>query len=237
MLNVVDLAPLGDLARRHGIPLVVDNTLLSPALLRPLEHGADIVIHSATKYLSGHGNMIGGIVCGAADTVAGIAALLSRLGGPMSPFNAWLLLAGIKTLPLRMERHSANAAALAALLDAHPAVETVHYPGLPGHLNHDVARSLVGGCFGGMISFALRGPEHLIGRFFDALDLPTLAVSLGDTSTLIWPVTGGTLIRLSVGIEDIADLTADFVQALATIPEPVSVSASNGLSDVRLDAR
>lgn len=237
MLNVIDLRPLGELAKRHGIPLVVDNTLLSPALLRPLEHGADIVVHSATKYLSGHGNILGGIVCGAADTVTEIAGLLSRLGGPMSPFNAWLLLAGIKTLPLRMERHSANAAALAAIIDAHPAVEKIHYPGLPGHPNHDVARRLVDGCFGGMMSFALRGPEHLIGRFLDALDLPTLAVSLGDTSTLIWPVTGGNLIRLSVGLEDIADLKADFAGALAAIREPASVAASNGVANRRLDAR
>ncbi len=237
MLTVVDLMPLGELAKRHGIPLVVDNTLLSPALLRPLEHGADIVVHSATKYLSGHGNMIGGIVCGARDTVSGIAGLLSRLGGPMSPFNAWLLLAGIKTLPLRMERHSANAMALAALIDTHPVVETVHYPGLRHHPNHDVAQRLAGGCFGGMISFALRGPEHLIGQFLDALDLPTLAVSLGETSTLIWPVTGGNLIRLSVGIEDIADLETDFASALNAIREPAPTASSNGVSDVRLDTR
>jgi len=235
MLGVVDLQPLGDLARRRNIPLVVDNTLLSPALLRPLEHGAEIVVHSATKYLSGHGNVVGGIVCGAQGTVAAIAELLSRLGGPMSPFNAWLLLAGIKTLPLRMERHSANAAALATLFDGHPAVETVHYPGLPCHPHHAAARRLVGARFGGMLSIALRGPEEVIGRFLDTLALPTLAVSLGDTATLIWPVGGGNLIRISVGIEDGADLIADFANALAAIEAPVP--ATVGAPSLNLDGR
>ncbi len=233
MLSVVDLQPLGDLAKRHDLLLVVDNTLLSPALLRPLEHGADIVVHSATKYLSGHGNVIGGIVCGTLDTVAAISVLLSRLGGPMTPFNAWLLLAGIKTLPLRMERHSANAAALALLIDGHPAVETVHYPGLPAHRNHTVARRLVGDRFGGMLSIALGGGDDVMGRFLDALSLPTLAVSLGDTATLIWPVAGGAsnLVRISVGLEDGVDLNADFACALAAIHSPslVPVGTTDGI--------
>src|SRR5262245_17614776 len=135
----------------------------------------------------------------------------------MNAFGAWLLLAGVKTLPLRMERHSTNTAALARLLDADPAVEAVHYPGLPSHPQHEAARRLVGDRFGGMLSFALAGDEGTVGRFLGALKLPTIAVSLGDTATLIWPLAGSTLIRLSVGLEDRADLEADFANALARV--------------------
>jgi cystathionine beta-lyase/cystathionine gamma-synthase len=222
MLQVVDLEALGEVARRHRIPLVVDNTFLSPALLRPLERGATIVIHSATKYLSGHGNVVGGVICGDRDTIGAIAGLLSRLGGPMSPFNAWLLLAGIKTLPLRMDRHSANALALANLIEGHPAVESVAYPGLPAHPRHAIARRLVGDRFGGMLLISLGVSPSAVGCFLNALSLPTLAVSLGDTATLIWPVAGSSLIRVSVGIEDCADLITDFTTALAAIPLPIA---------------
>lgn len=214
LLRVVDLPALGELAHRHGVQLVVDNTFLSPALLRPLEHGADIVVHSATKYLSGHGNVLGGVVCGRRDTIGPIRGLLSRLGGTMNAFGAWLLLNGAKTLPLRVERHSTNAAALAQLLAGHPAVEAVHYPGLPSHPQHDVARRLVGDRFGGMLSFALAGGKPEIGRFLDTLTLPAIAVSLGDPATLVWPFAGSTLIRVSVGLEDWPDLAADFAAAL-----------------------
>jgi cystathionine beta-lyase/cystathionine gamma-synthase len=217
LLRVVDLPALGELAHRHGAQLVVDNTFLSPALLRPLEHGADVVVHSATKYLSGHGNVLGGVVCGRRDAIGAVAGLLSRLGGTMSAFSAWVLLAGVKTLPLRVERQSANAAALAQILAAAPAVEAVHYPGLPTHPRHEVARHLVGEHFGGMLAFALRGGDAAIGRFLGALKLPTIAVSLGETATLIWPLAGSNLIRLSVGLEDWTDLEADFAGALANV--------------------
>lgn len=217
MLNVSDLPTLGELAHRRGLSLVVDNTFLSPALLRPLEHGADIVVHSATKYLSGHGNVIGGVVCGSRATMREISRMISRLGGVMSPFSAWLLLSGVKTLPLRAERHSTTASALAQLLNEHDAVESVSYPGLPDHPQHELAKSLVGDRFGGMMSFTLRGPHSAVGQFLNALKLPTIAVSLGDTATLIWPLSGGNRIRLSVGLEDLVDLEADFTQALAAI--------------------
>lgn len=217
LLRVVDLPALAELAHRAGAHLVVDNTFLSPALLRPLEHGADLVVHSATKYLSGHGNVLGGVVCGKREMVRAVQALLSRLGGAMSPFSAWLLLAGVKTLPLRVERHCANAAALARLLAGHPAVGTVHYPGLPTHAQHAVAQRLAGDRFGGMVSFELPGGPAAIGTFLGALKLPTIAVSLGDTATLIWPVAGSNLIRLSVGLEDLADLEADFRAALDSL--------------------
>jgi cystathionine beta-lyase/cystathionine gamma-synthase len=144
-----------------------------------------------------------------------IGRRLSRLGGTISPFAAWLLLAGVKTLPLRMERHCTSAAALAARLAAHPAVTTVNYPGLASHPGHAVARRLVGDRFGGMLSFTLRGGGAAVGPFINALELCTLAVSLGECATLIWPYPGGDPIRLSVGLEDLADLEADLDAGLA----------------------
>lgn len=223
-LRVADLPALAEIARRHGLTFVVDNTFLSPALLRPIEHGADLVIHSATKYLSGHGQVQGGVVCGRRELVGGIGERVLRLGGAMSPFAAWLLLAGVKTLPLRMARHGANAARLARLLAAHPAVCRVDYPGLPDHAGHATARALLGpgdDRFGGMVSFSLRGGCESMGPFLNALTLCTLAVSLGDCGTLIWPFAGSDLIRLSVGIEDAADLEADLLAGLARIPASV----------------
>ena len=215
-LAVCDLPALAAIAKRRGVPLVVDNTFLSPALVRPLTAGADLVIHSTTKYLSGHGNALGGVVCGPRAMVAPIRRSLGRFGGTMPAFTAWLTLAGIKTLPLRVERQSANAARLARLLHAHPAVAAVSYPGLPDHPGHAVARTLVGegAGFGGMLSFRLRGGREDLAAFFNALRLCTLAVSLGECGTLVWPFHGSDLIRLSVGIEDAADLETDLRQAL-----------------------
>lgn len=213
LLKVTDLPALGELADRHKIPLVVDNTFLSPALLRPLELGATIVLHSATKYLSGHGNALGGVISGSRRHISAIRRQLTRLGGTMSAFSAWVLVSGVKTLPLRVERHSANAAALAALLVNHPAVATVHYPGLASHAHHARARSLVGDQFGGMLAFQLAGGESAVGPFLNALTLPTIAVSLGDVGSLIWPIGDGVL-RLSVGLEDVSDLEVDLRDAL-----------------------
>ena len=220
-LRVADLPALAAVARRHAIPLVVDNTFLSPALLRPLEHGADIVIHSATKYLSGHGQVQGGVIGGRRAVITPITETLLRLGGAMSPFAAWVLLAGIKTLPLRMTRHGANAMRIARLLVEHPAVATVNYPGLTNHPGHEIARRLVGGDedrFGGMVSLTLQGGTAAIGPFINGLKLWTLAVSLGDCSSLVWPFAGTDLVRLSVGIEDCADLEADLAGALDRLP-------------------
>lgn len=218
-LRVADLDALAALAKRYDLPLVVDNTFLSPALLKPLALGATIVLHSATKYLSGHGQVQGGIICGPRALLAPIKQTLLHLGGAMSPFSAWLLLAGIKTLPLRIAQHCASAARLARFLAAHPAVAGVNYPGLPAHAGHDIARSLLGDRFGGMLSFRLRGAQAATGPFLNALELCTLAVSLGECSTLIWPFAGTDLIRLSVGIEDVADLEADLGGALARVEE------------------
>lgn len=214
LLKVADLPALGVLAARYALPLVVDNTFLSPALLRPLELGATIVVHSATKYLSGHGNVLGGVACGSRASMVAVRRQLTGLGGVMGAFSAWVLVNGIKTLPLRVERHSANAATLAMVLADHPAVAAVQYPGLPSHPHHATACRLVAGQFGGMLTFVLAGGAPAVGPFLDTLTLPTIAVSLGDVSTLIWPIGDG-MLRLSVGLEDVTDLRADFERALA----------------------
>jgi methionine-gamma-lyase len=225
LLKVADLPAIAALAQERGIPLVVDNTFLSPALFRPAEHGATVVVHSATKYLSGHGNALGGVICGPTAMVREIRGLLSRLGGTMAAFPAWILLHGAKTLPIRVERHSAHALALAELLAAHPAISAVHYPGLAAHPGHAIARRLAGNHFGGMLAFELAGGEAAVRPFLNALELPTIAVSLGDVSTLIWPIAGTGVMRLSVGLEDWSDLEADFTNALARIAPPASVTA------------
>jgi cystathionine beta-lyase/cystathionine gamma-synthase len=224
-LRVADLTALAALANSRNLPLIVDNTFLSPALLRPLEHGATLVIHSATKYLSGHGNVLGGVVCGPRGTIAAIARTLSHLGGTLAPFNAWTLLNGVKTLPLRMAQHCANAARLARFLAAHPAVASVNYPGLPDDPGHAVAHRLIGERYSGMLSFTLRGGQPATRTFLNALDLCTIAVSLGDCGTLIWPFESSQdnepppapLLRLSVGIEDGDDLEADLATALGGV--------------------
>jgi len=216
-LRVADLDALGAIAEAHGIPLVVDNTFLSPALCQPLRHGATLVIHSATKYLSGHGQTQGGVVCGPRTLVNAIRAKMIRHGGAMTPFAAWVLLAGVKTLPLRMERHGSNALRIATLLANHPAVASVNYPGLIDHPGHDVATRLLSDSargYGGMVSFRPRDGVESIAPFLNALKVCTLAVSLGDCGTLVWPFHGTDLIRLSIGIEEPVDLEADLLRGL-----------------------
>jgi cystathionine beta-lyase/cystathionine gamma-synthase len=212
-VKVADIEALADLAHRHDAVLIIDNTFLSPAILRPLEHGADLVIHSATKYLAGHGQAMGGIAAGDQARIARIAQRIGRHGGALSPFAAWLLLAGVKTLPLRMERHSTTSQRIAELLAAHPAVETVNFPGLPGSPGHQTAARLTGGRYGGLLSFTLKGGEEAVRAFVNALDLATIAVSLGECSTLLWPYQDG-LIRLAVGLEDPDDLVEDIERGL-----------------------
>ena len=222
LLHVADLHTLREIARRHGVLLVIDNTFLSPALLRPIELGADLVVHSATKYLSGHGQVQGGVISGPRHLVEPIRERSLLYGTSMSPFAAWMLLSGIHTLPLRMSRHSDNAMRLARLFAMHPSVAQVNYPGLSSHPGHDIASSLVGAGddrFGGMISLKLHGGCVAAGPFIDRLELCTLAVSLGDCSTLVWPWPGGELIRISTGLESFADLERDVCQALdAVVP-------------------
>lgn len=214
-LHALDVARLSTIARRLGLLLIIDNTFLSPALYRPIEHGADLVVHSATKYISGHGQVQAGVLSGSRQVIAPIRERAMLLGNHLSPFAAWVLLSGIHTLSLRVARHCENAMALAQLLAAHPAVAAVNYPGLKHDPDHRTATTMLpatGPGFGGMLSFTLHD-DNAIPRFIDALELCTIAVSLGDCSTLVWPWHTDSLIRVSTGIEDTRDLKRDFTAA------------------------
>ena len=231
LLQVLDIAAIAELAHRRGALLAVDNTFASPYLQRPIEHGADLVVHSTTKYLGGHSDVIGGAVIGRGDLLEPIAFYQNAAGGVPGPFDSWLVLRGIKTLALRMERHSANARALAAWLREQPQVAQVYYPGLTDHPNHQVARRQMSD-FGGMISIRLAGSLEAARRLLTRTRLFSLAESLGGVESLIGhPATmthasipaeiraargvDDGLVRLSVGIEDLDDLREDLRQALS----------------------
>ncbi len=232
-MDVPDLERLAGLAHAAGAALVVDSTFATPWLCRPLALGADVVVHSATKYLSGHGDVIAGVVATSADRAARLRHLRSDTGGIASPFTAWLVTRGLKTLPLRMERHSSSAMRIARALAEHPAVSTVHYPGLPAHRDHAVAaRQLREGRFGGMLGFELRGGIEAGRRFQNALRLVLRAGSLGDVHSLaLHPAStshrqldpaarreagiADGYVRLSVGLEDPDDLLDDLQAALS----------------------
>ncbi|MEX2479785.1 MAG: O-succinylhomoserine sulfhydrylase [Gammaproteobacteria bacterium] len=231
LTEIADLQALGALARARGVRLVVDNCFCTPVLQRPLALGADVVIHSATKYLDGQGRCLGGAIVGPAALLDDKVFPFLRSAGPsMSPFNAWVFLKGLETLSIRMERHSRNAAAIAAGLAAHPLVRCVHYPGLATHPQHALAARQQSG-FGGIVSFELadrRQAWHVV----DHLRLFSITANLGDAKSIVThPATtthgrlsqaerddmgvGEGLLRLSVGLEDAADLMADLEQALA----------------------
>lgn len=231
-MRVIDVAAVAEAAHRAGARLVVDNTYLTPYLCRPLELGADLVVHSATKYLGGHGDLLAGVVAGGREDVERIRleGLKDLTGAVLSPFDAFLVLRGLKTLELRMERHSASAGALARRLAAHPAVSKVYYPGLPDDPFHELARRQMHG-FGGMVAFEPAGGYEAAVAFLDAVRLAALAVSLGDAETLVQHPASMThstyseeelaehgispaLVRLSVGLETLADLEADLIRAL-----------------------
>jgi cystathionine beta-lyase/cystathionine gamma-synthase len=234
MLNVVDIRAVAEAARSAGAVSVVDNTFATPYLQRPLELGADIVLHSSTKYLGGHSDVIGGFAATNDPTIAERLAFLEKsLGTIPGPFDAWLVLRGVKTLAVRMREHSANAHRVAEFLESHPAVERVRYPGLPSHPQHDLARSQMAD-FGGMISFELAGTKDDALRVLKETKIWKLAESLGGVESLIehpglmthastadspFPVPEN-LIRLSVGIESADDLVADLEQALAVVRTP-----------------
>jgi cystathionine gamma-lyase len=230
LLQIVDIAGVAELARRAGAPLAVDNTFASPNLQQPLSLGADLVVHSTTKYLGGHSDVIGGAVVGRRHLIEPIAFYQNAAGGVPGPFDAWLTLRGIKTLAVRMDRHCANARHLAAWLARHPRVQRVYYPGLPGHPGHDLARKQMRD-FGGMISVSIKGGREAALRLLTRTKLFSLAESLGGVESLIGhPATmthasipadirqargiDDGLVRLSVGIEDVADLENDLEQAL-----------------------
>lgn len=263
--NVADLTKLAEIAHRHGVPLIADSTMTSPYLLKPFLHGADIVIHSATKFLGGHGNAMAGVVvdsgnfsyagnerfplyntpdvsyhginfgvdCGNAGFINRLRALLLRdVGACLSPFNAFLILGGIETLPLRMRRHCDNALAIAQFLEKNPAVEFVNYPGLSGNPYYPLAQKYLPQGAGAVFTFGLRGGREAGIKFMESLKIFHNVANLGDARSMVSHpattthsqlseqqladagITGGT-VRISVGIEDVADLLADLAQAIA----------------------
>ena len=230
-LEIIDIAALAGRAKARGVPTIIDNTFASPALQRPLALGVTVVVHSATKYLCGHGDAMGGIVVGPKSFVSELVHEVIRdYGGVISPFNAWLILRGIRTLHLRMPAHCANAQQVADFLAGHPRVECVNYPGLATHAGHDVARRQMSS-FGAMMSFEVKGGYEGGKNVMDRVRLFSRAASLGDARSLIvhsastshravpqperlsMGITDG-LVRLSVGIEAAEDLVADLVEAL-----------------------
>ena len=214
-LNLADIPGLAKLAHDNGLLLIVDNTFLSPYLLRPLELGADLVVHSATKYICGHGDALGGVVAGSKKLIDKVRYYGDNLGTAISPFNSWLLLRGLRTLHLRMKAHSQNAQALAEFLESRPEVESVIYPGLKSHPDYEKAQKLLPNGKGGMVSFYLKGGGPAMEKLGKNLKLFAIAVSLGDVRSLYYPnPKKNNLIRLSVGCEDTEDLIADFKQAL-----------------------
>jgi methionine-gamma-lyase len=234
-LGIVDVAAVAHLAHRRGALVVVDNTLATPINQRPLELGADLVWHSATKYLGGHSDVSAGVVAGHADVIESIWRTHLVVGSVLGPFDAWLLLRGLRTLDVRIARHNENATALAVALEAHQAVAAVHYPGLASHPQHALAASQMAG-FGGLLSFEV-ADAGAADRVLDRMSLSTRAASLGSVHTLgtrpaaMWgdarnydpSVAEGVapgLIRLAVGIESTTDLVEDLTAALDALEEP-----------------
>jgi len=182
LLEVTDLAAVAALARAAGILTPADNTFATPVNQRPLEHGVDLVWHSASKYLGGHSDLMAGVVAGPREPVGRMWETLQMTGAVLAPFNAWLLLRGLRTLTLRMAQHDRNGLAVATALEGHPAVSRVHYPGLAGHPSHAVAARQMSG-FGGVLSFELAGGHAAADAFIDGLRLARRAASLGDVSS------------------------------------------------------
>ncbi|HUI62268.1 MAG TPA: PLP-dependent aspartate aminotransferase family protein [Steroidobacteraceae bacterium] len=233
LLQLVDLSAIAQIARRRGLLSVCDNTFATPFIQRPLEHGFDIVVHSTTKYLNGHSDAIGGaaVVRADASLQERLGYLQNAVGSVSGPFDSFLTLRGIKTLALRMERHCANARAIAEFLEGHPRVQKVYYPGLASHPQHELAKRQMKGGYGGIVTAVLRGSLDDARRMLERCELFALAESLGGVESLIehpglmthaslppemrasLGISDG-LIRLSVGVEDVNDLSADLRQAL-----------------------
>lgn len=234
-LGVADIEQLSAIAHKRGVKVAVDNTFATPYLQNPIAMGADLVIHSATKYIGGHGDCVSGLVVGPEDLMEKVREVAHEVGGVISPFNAWLLLRGLKTLPVRMDRHCENAMELAKYLSFHPQVEWVAYPGLKTHPQHELAKRQMRG-YSGVIALEIKGGREAGKRFLDSLELCTVAVSLGDCDTLIQHPASMThstysseelakagisegLIRISVGVEDIDDIIADLRNGFARLED------------------
>ena len=233
LMRVLDLDPIAAFCRERGLALIVDSTFASPVNFRPLEHGADVVIHSATKYLNGHSDVIGGVVAGSESVVEEVRRLMQVWGQSPDPHATWLAERGLKTLAVRMERHNANGMAFAEWAAGHAAVETVHYPGLAAHPDHDVAARILEG-YGGMVGLTLRGGSAAAEIVLRRLRLAAHAPSLGGVETLVSEprltshagltpeqravqgIRDGFL-RVSLGIEDVEDIIADFDEALGSL--------------------
>lgn len=230
LCEIADIAALAELAHSKGLRLVVDNCFCTPALQLPLQLGADIVVHSATKYLDGQGRMVGGAVVGNHKDMADVFAVVRTAGPCMSPFNAWVFLKGLETLRLRMDAHSANALELAQWLEQQPGVARVHYSGLPSHPQHQLAKKQMRR-FGGVLSFEMTGGKAAAWKVIDATRMLSITANLGDAKTTITHpasttharvapearlaagITDG-LVRVAVGLEDIADIKADLAVGL-----------------------
>ena len=231
LLNIVDVEMAVDIAKKHNLMTVIDNTFATPYFLRPIDYGIDLVVHSTTKYLNGHCDVVGGAVVTTTDELTErVQFLLNAMGTCASPFDCWLVLRGIETLPVRMERHEENASAVAKYLTGHPSVSRVFYPGLETHPGHEIARRQMKG-FGGVVSVELRGGVEAVNRFLRRIKVFALAESLGGVASLAehpatmshasMPqehrekvgITDG-IIRLSIGLENLDDLIDDLRQAL-----------------------
>jgi cystathionine gamma-synthase len=232
-LRIVDLERLVEIAHHHGVWTFIDSTFATPCNLRPLEYGVDLVTHSATKYLGGHNDLLGGVVIGSQSLLARIKEARSVMGGIIDPHTAYLLLRGLKTLAIRVARQNENGLQVARFLESHPKVRRVYYPGLPSHPDHDLARRQMSG-FGGVVSFEIEGDGKRTGAFIDALRIPYMGPSLGGVESIIEQPAlmshftldqeerlalgiKDELVRYAVGIEDAQDLIADLEQALEKI--------------------
>jgi O-succinylhomoserine sulfhydrylase len=233
LAELVDIAALADIAHERGTLLVVDNCFSTPALQQPLKLGADIVTHSATKFIDGQGRCMGGVVAGREEHMKDMVGVLRTAGASLSPFNAWIFLKGLETLNLRMRAHCASAQTLAEWLERQDGIEKVHYSGLPSHPQHELAKRQTRG-FGGVVSFEVKGGKEGAWRFIDATRLISITANLGDSKTTIThPGTTShgrlspaereaagirdSLIRVAVGLEDVADLQADLARGLAAL--------------------
>jgi cystathionine beta-lyase/cystathionine gamma-synthase len=231
LLNITDVEMVADIAKKHRILTVIDNTFATPYFLRPIEYGVDLVVHSTTKYLNGHCDVVGGAVITTSDELTErVQFLLNAMGTCASPFDCWLVLRGIQTLPLRMEKHEKNAIAIAGYLQKHQAVSKVFYPGIKSHPGHDIAKRQMKG-FGGVVSFEFKDGRKAVNAFLRKLNIFEIAESLGGVASLAeHPATmshasmpadvrtkigiGDDLVRLSIGLESIDDLIEDLEQAL-----------------------
>lgn len=233
-LSIIDIKGCAKIAHKYKIPLIVDNTFSTPYFQKPLKLGANIVVHSATKYIGGHGDTVAGLAIGKKDYITTLrGSILRDIGGIISPLNAWLLVRGLKTLAIRMERHEENALEIAKYLNLHPKIERVWYPGLTIHPQHELAREQMTG-FGGIVSFEIKGGRKAGEKLMNSVQIFTLAVSLGDVDSLIEHPASMThstyspdnlkqigisegFVRLSIGIEDRHDLIDDLSQALRRV--------------------